>query len=187
VKRFVTFVCIFTFQNDHLLSVFSKALSYEDNGVCCTKSNKERSMCKVSVLPCHCSPSLSLGHVSSWCSSVFQFVHLLSAWVIVLCVVCLVQSGVRVSSVLDHFARCKSLFQFLTLHKSWDRIQATDQKVKQTSLRCFLYMWNKENGYKLKQEVFLDQCLHLAKWSVICPHRDDLFMFSSTSHLACLM
>jgi len=28
-------------------------------------------------------------------------------------------------------------------------------------------MWNKENGYKLKQEVFLDQCcLHLAKWSI---------------------
>jgi len=42
-----------------------------------------------------------------------------------------------------------------------------NQKVKQTSLRCFLYMWNKENSYKLKQEVFLDQCgLHLAKWSI---------------------
>jgi len=28
-------------------------------------------------------------------------------------------------------------------------------------------MWNKENSYKLKQEVFLDQsCLHLAKWSI---------------------
>jgi len=32
-----------------------------------------------------------------------------------------------------------------TLHKSWDKIQPTEhinmnQKVKQTSLRCFLYM-----------------------------------------------
>jgi len=28
-------------------------------------------------------------------------------------------------------------------------------------------MENKENSYKLKQEVFLDQCcLHLAKWSI---------------------
>jgi len=28
-------------------------------------------------------------------------------------------------------------------------------------------MRNKENSYKLKQEVFLDQCcLHLAKWSI---------------------
>jgi len=52
---------------------------------------------------------------------------------------------------------------FLTLHKSWDKIQPTEhiklnQKVKQTSLRCFLFVWNKENSYKLKQEVFLDQC-----------------------------
>jgi len=62
---------------------------------------------------------------------------------------------------------------FLTLHKSWDKIQPTEhiklnQKVRQTSLRCFLYLWNKENSYKLKQEVFLDQCcLHLAKWSIL--------------------
>jgi len=33
---------------------------------------------------------------------------------------------------------------FLTLHKSWDKIQPTvhiklNQKVKQTSIRCFLY------------------------------------------------
>jgi len=81
---------------------------------------------------------------------------------------------------IDHFARCKqhwskstSCFSFLTLHKSWAKIQPTEhiklnQKVKQTSLRCFLYMWNKENSYKLKQEVFLDQyCLHLAKWYYI--------------------
>jgi len=28
-------------------------------------------------------------------------------------------------------------------------------------------MWNKENSYKLKQEVFLDQCcLHFVKWSI---------------------
>jgi len=47
------------------------------------------------------------------------------------------------------------------------------QKVKQTSLRFFLYMWNKENSYKLKQEVLLDQCcLHLVKWSIksLCAH-----------------
>ncbi len=80
---------------------------------------------------------------------------------------------------LDHFTRCKqhwsrstSCFSFLTLHKSWDKIQPTEhlklnKKVKQTSLRCFLYMWNKENSYKLKQEVFLDQCcLHLVKDTV---------------------
>jgi len=60
----------------------------------------------------------------------------------------------------DYFARCKqhwskstSCFRFLTPHKSWDKIQPTEhmklnQKVKQTSLRCFLYMWNKENSYK---------------------------------------
>jgi len=53
---------------------------------------------------------------------------------------------------IDHFTRCKqhwsrstSCFS-LTLHKSWDKIQPTEhlklsQKVKQTSLRCFLYMW----------------------------------------------
>jgi len=42
-----------------------------------------------------------------------------------------------------------------------------NQKVKQTSLQFFLYMWNKENSYKLKQEVLLDQCcLHLVKWSI---------------------
>jgi len=52
----------------------------------------------------------------------------------------------------DHFARCKqhwsrstSCFSFLTLHKGWDKIQPTEhiklnQKVKQPSLRCFLYM-----------------------------------------------
>jgi len=83
------------------------------------------------------------------------------------------------SRFIDHFARCKqnwprspSCFSFLTLHKSWDKIQPTEyiklnKKVKQTYLRCFIYMWNKENSYKLKQEVFLDQCcLHLAKWSI---------------------
>jgi len=61
---------------------------------------------------------------------------------------------------IDHFTRCKqhwsrstSCFSFLTLglYKSWDKIQPTEhlklnQKVKQTSLRCFLYMWNKENS-----------------------------------------
>jgi len=47
------------------------------------------------------------------------------------------------------------------------QIPNLNQKVKQTSLICFLYTWNKENSYKLKQEVFLDQCcLHLAKWSI---------------------
>jgi len=73
---------------------------------------------------------------------------------------------------IDHFARCKqrwsrstSCFIFLTLHKSWDKIQPTEHGKLNQSLRCFLYMWNKENSYKLKQEVFLDQCcLHLAKW-----------------------
>jgi len=47
---------------------------------------------------------------------------------------------------IDHFTRCKqhwsrstSCFSFLTLHKSWDKIQTTEhlklnQKVKQTSL-----------------------------------------------------
>jgi len=46
-------------------------------------------------------------------------------------------------AVIDHFARCKqhwsrstSCFSFLTLHKSWDKIQPTEhvklnQKVKQ--------------------------------------------------------
>jgi len=30
-------------------------------------------------------------------------------------------------------------------------------------------MLNKENSYKLKQDVFLNQCyLHLAKWSIGC-------------------
>jgi len=80
---------------------------------------------------------------------------------------------------IDHFTRCKQhwsrntyCFSFWALHKSWDKIQLTEhiklnQKVKQTSLRCFLYMWNKENTYKLKQEVLLDQCcLHLVKWSI---------------------
>jgi len=47
---------------------------------------------------------------------------------------------------------------FLTLHKRWNEIQPTEhlqlnQKVKHTSLRCFLYIWNKETIYKLKQEV----------------------------------
>jgi len=38
-------------------------------------------------------------------------------------------------------------------------------------------MCNKENGYKLKQEVFLDQCcLHLAKWSINI--LDLIFMLS---------
>jgi len=53
---------------------------------------------------------------------------------------------------IDHFARCKqnwsrstSCFSFLTLHKSWDKMQPTEhiklnQKVKQTSLRFVLYM-----------------------------------------------
>jgi len=57
---------------------------------------------------------------------------------------------------IDHFARCKqhwsrstSCFSFLTLHKSWDKIQPTEhiklnQKVKQLSLRCFLYMWKRK-------------------------------------------
>jgi len=80
---------------------------------------------------------------------------------------------------IDHFTRCKqhwsrstSCFSFLTLRKSWDKIQPTEhlklnKKVKQTSLRCFLYTWNKENSYKLKQEVLLDQsCLRLVKWSI---------------------
>jgi len=80
---------------------------------------------------------------------------------------------------INQFARCKqhwsrstSCFSFLTLHESWDKIQPTEhiklnQNVKQTSLRCFLNMWNKENSYKRKQQVFLDQCcLHLAKWSL---------------------
>jgi len=69
---------------------------------------------------------------------------------------------------IDHFARCKqhwsrstSCFSFLTLHKRWNKIQPTEhlqlnQKVKHTALRCFLYNWNKEAIYKLKQEVFLD-------------------------------
>jgi len=71
-----------------------------------------------------------------------------------------------------HWSRSTSCFSFLTLHKSWDKIETTEhiklnRKVKQTSLRFFLYMWNKEKSYKLKQEVFLDQCcLHLAKWSI---------------------
>jgi len=64
----------------------------------------------------------------------------------------------------DHFERCKqhwsrstSCFSFLPQHKSWDKIQPTEhiklnQKVKQTGT---------ENN-ELKQEVFLDQCLHLA-------------------------
>jgi len=53
---------------------------------------------------------------------------------------------------IDHFARCKQnwsrstpCFSFLTLHKSWDKMQPTEhiklnQKVKQTSLRFVLYM-----------------------------------------------
>jgi len=48
-----------------------------------------------------------------------------------------------VQCIIDHFARCKqrwsrstSCFSFLTLHKSWDKIQPTEhvklyQKVKQ--------------------------------------------------------
>jgi len=56
---------------------------------------------------------------------------------------------------------------FLTLHKT-EHIKL-NQKVKQKSLRCFICMWNKENSYNLKQEVFLDQCcLHLVKWSIWC-------------------
>jgi len=40
-------------------------------------------------------------------------------------------------------------------------------------------MSNKENSYKLKQEVFLDQCcLHLAKWSI----KLKLFFFKTLIH-----
>jgi len=46
----------------------------------------------------------------------------------------------------DHFTRCKQhWFQFFNTTWSWDKIQPTEhlklnQKVKQTALRCFLYM-----------------------------------------------
>jgi len=86
---------------------------------------------------------------------------------------------------IDHFARCKQHW-FLTLHKSWDKIQPTEhlklnQKVKKTSSRFFLYMWNKENSYKLKQEVFLGQCfLHLAKWSIVITINNMQFTLNQT-------
>jgi len=96
----------------------------------------------------------------------YLFLKLLQLW----------EYGSVFGELIDHFARCKQHWSrstscFLTLHKSWDKIQPTEhiklnQRVKQTSLRCFPYMWNKEN--KLKQEVFLDQCcLRLAKWSIM--------------------
>jgi len=42
----------------------------------------------------------------------------------------------------------------------------------------FLYMWNKENSYKLKQEVLLDQCcLHLVKWSIVSPAGEGVYLY----------
>jgi len=72
--------------------------------------------------------------------------------VIVVVLLCLILNVSLLRICIDHFARCKqhvsrstSCFSFLTLHKSWYKIQPTEhininQKVKQTSLRCFLYM-----------------------------------------------
>jgi len=43
-------------------------------------------------------------------------------------------------------------------------------------------MLNKENSYKLKQEVFLDQCcLHLAKWSI--EHEGHLQLIQSNCRI----